>query len=480
VPAVTLDFDTCYRAFASRDPRFDGRFFAGVLSTGVYCRPVCPARTPRPEHVRFHRTAAEARRAGMRPCRRCRPEGAPGDPDRAGRPALVRRALALIGEGYLDDRPVADLAGRLHVSERQLRRMFAAETGASPSEVARTRRAAVARMLIDQTDLTMARVAAESGYRSVRRFNDEIRAGFGRTPRELRTRRTPAPAEALTLRLPYRPPLDWDALLAHLAARAVPGVEEVAGGAYRRTAIIGDRPAVVTLRPHPDRPVALLEIRGTAVAGLADAAARGRRLADLDADPLAVAEALGADPLLAPLVHARPGLRVAGAWDPAETAVRAVVGQQVSVPAAARVAGRIAADHGTPLPAPDGGLTTLFPAPAVLAGADPAALPMPAARGRALVGLAAAIAGGRLDLAPGADPDAVREVLLGLPGVGPWTAEYIALRALGDPDALPAGDLVLRRALGASDAAAVTRRAAPWAPWRAYAATHLWTAAAEA
>ena len=477
--AMTLDFDACYRALASRDPRFDGRFVTGVLTTGIYCRPVCPARLPKREHVRFLPSAAAAERAGLRACRRCRPETAPPPSAAAEHPAVTRRALRLIEAGYLDRNPVAGLAAELHVSERQLRRILADHLGAGPAELARTRRAGLARMLIDQTDLPMARVAAEAGYRSIRRFNDEIRAGFGVTPTQLRPRRT-APADAaLVLRLAYRPPLDWAHLLAFLAARAIPGVETVTGGAYARTARLGGRPAIIELRPDPDHPRALLTIRGAGVGTVAEAAARARRLADLDADPMAVEAVLAADPAVAASVSAHPGLRVPGAWDPFELAVRAVLGQQVSVAAATTAAARLAALLGEPLPDARGALTTLFPTPDAIADAPDAALAMPAGRRRAVRALAGAVAAGDLDLGPAADPEAAREGLLRIPGIGPWTADYIAMRGLRDPDAFPAGDLVIRRVLG-GDAAAVRRRAAPWAPWRAYGAVHLWNTALEA
>lgn len=474
---MTLDFDACYRALASRDPRFDGRFVAGVLSTGIYCRPVCPARLPKPEHVRFLPSAAAAERAGLRACRRCRPETAPPPSASAEHGAVTRRALRLIEGGYLDRHPVAGLARELHLSERQLRRILGDQLGAGPAELARTRRAGLARMLIDQTDLPMTRVAAEAGYRSLRRFNDEIRAGFGATPTQLR-RRPAGPGDAApVLRLAYRPPLDWPHLLAFLATRAVPGVEAVADGAYMRTAMLGGRPATITLRPDPDRPRALLTVRGAGVGAIAEAAARARRLADLDADPMAVQQALGTDPAVAASVQAHPGLRVPGAWDGFELAVRAVLGQQVSVAAATTAAARLAARLGEPLPAAEGPLTTLFPTPQAVAAAPDDALAMPAGRRRAVRALAAAVAGGDLDLGLTADPDAAREALLAIPGIGPWTAGYIAMRGLRDPDAFPAGDLLIRRALG-GDAREALARGAAWAPWRAYGALHVWNTTA--
>jgi len=477
--AMTLDFDACYRALASRDPRFDGRFVTGVLTTGIYCRPVCPARLPKPEHVRFLPSAAAAERAGLRACRRCRPEAAPPPSAAAEHSVVTRRALRLIDGGFLDRHTVGALARELHVSERQLRRILGAQVGAGPAEIARTRRAGLARMLLDQTDMPIARVAAEAGYGSIRRFNDEIRTGFGATPTQLRRRRGGRPDAALVLRLAYRPPLDWAHLLGFLAARAVPGVETVADGAYRRTAVLGGRPAVVELRPDPAHPRALLTIRGAGAGAVAEAAARARRLADLDADPMAVEAVLGRDPAVAGSASAHPGLRVPGAWDAFELAVRAVLGQQVSVASATALAGRLAERLGEPLPHPDGALRLRFPTPRAIAGAPDDALPVPAGRRRALRALATAVVDGVLRLDDAADPDATRAALTALPGIGPWTADYIAMRALRDPDAFPAGDLIVRRMLDCADAAGARARTAAWAPWRAYGAVHLWNSALE-
>jgi len=473
------DFEACYRAIASRDPRFDGRFVTGVVTTGVYCRPVCPAPVPRRENVRFHPTAAAAARAGLRPCRRCRPDGAPAGPPAPGGSDEVRRALRLIDAGFLDAHPVSALAEATHLSERQLRRAFVAELGATPRDIARARRAHLARVLLEASDAPVGEVALAAGYRSLRRFNDEVRGTFGAPPRALRARggRRPAPGR-LSLRIAYRPPFDAEGMLAFLAARAVDGVEEVADGAYRRVVDGPQGPYVVTLRPDPRRHVVVLEAPAGAHAQVSGLAQRARRLLDLDADPLAVAEALGDDPLLGPRVRARPGLRVPGVWDPVEGAVRAVLGQQVSVAAATRIAGRLAALAGAPLPAPDGALRHAFPDAARIAAADLSGLGLTAARARALRALAERVADGRLVLDPAPDPVRVRDDLLAVPGVGPWTADYVALRALRDPDAFPDGDLGVRRALGAPgvpcSAAEARARALAWRPWRAYATLHLW------
>ncbi|HWH14991.1 MAG TPA: AlkA N-terminal domain-containing protein [Miltoncostaeaceae bacterium] len=475
------DFEACYRAISSRDPRFDGRFVTGVVTTGIYCRPVCPAPLPRRENVRFHPTAAAAARAGLRPCRRCRPDRAPAGPPVPGGSPEVRRALRMIDAGFLDGNPVSALAAATHLSERQLRRAFAAELGATPRDIARARRAHLARVLLEASGAPVAEVALAAGYRSLRRFNAEVRATFGAPPRALRRGRAAGgPASGhLALRIAYRPPLDMEALLGFLAPRAVAGVEEVVGGVYRRVAGTAAGPRVVTLRPEPARRAVVLEAPADAHAEVAALAARARRLLDLDADPLAVAEALGADPLLGPRVRVRPGLRVPGAWDPFEGAVRAVLGQQVSVAAATGLAGRLAARAGAPLAAPDGGLRRAFPDPAAVAAADLDRLGLTAGRARALRTLAERVRDGALVLDPARDPADVREELLAIPGVGPWTADYVALRALRDPDAFPDGDLGVRRALGDGDgpctAAAARERAAAWRPWRAYATLHLWT-----
>jgi AraC family transcriptional regulator of adaptative response / DNA-3-methyladenine glycosylase II len=495
---MTLDPDVCYRALRSRDPRFDGRFFTGVLTTGIYCRPVCPARTPQRRNVRFYASAAAAADEGFRPCRRCRPEAAPGTAAWSGTSAAVARALRLIGEGVLDTGSVGELAGRVGLGERQLRRLFVQHLGAGPLAVAATRRAHLAKKLLDETDLPATRIAFAAGYASVRRFNAAVRDAFQASPRELRAARRrggavrPADATgAVELRLAYRPPLDWGALLAFLAPRALPGVEEVEptgprkrsgrGGCYRRVACFDGECGVVAVRDAGDSRHLVLQVPANLTRAIAVLATRARRLFDLDADPAAIRTHLRRDPALRPRV--RPGLRVPGAWDGFEVAVRAILGQQVSVAGATTLAGRLVERFGTPLPeaAAAGSLTRVFPDAAALAGADLRAIGLPAARARAIAALAEAVAAGRLVLAPHADPDKTRTALLALPGVGPWTAAYLALRALGDPDALPASDLGLRRALAGSDGslpapAEIEARAEAWRPWRGYAALALWGA----
>ena len=495
VPLSGPDQQAAYRAISGRDPRFDGRLFVGVLSTGIYCRPSCPARTPRPENCRFYPAAAAAVAAGFRACRRCRPDALPGSRDWDVRADLAARALRAIAAGAVDSHGVTGLADRLHVSARHLHRVLVTEVGASPLQLARTRRAQLARMLLDQTDLSMVDVAFAAGFASLRQFNDVLQTEFGAAPTALRRAggvhrprtdraddRAPVPGADLTLRLRYAAPYDAAGWLGHVRGRAIPGLERVEDErTITRSVSAPGGPARVTIGFDPaDRIVARLAL--TDLADLADVVARLRRWLDLDADPGLVQDALGADPLLGPLVAARPGLRIPGTTDPFELAVRAVLGQQVSLAGARTLAGRLVAVHGRP------GYDDLrlFPDAATLAAAGPGRLRecgLTGARAQALSQLAAAVAGG-LSLEAGVDRAAVRARLLALPGIGPWTADYIALRALGDPDVFPAGDLVLRKALAhlpggtgrPVDVAAATARAARWRPWRGYGAQHLWTA----
>jgi AraC family transcriptional regulator of adaptative response / DNA-3-methyladenine glycosylase II len=475
---MSLDPATCYRALLARDQRFDGRFFVAVRTTRVFCRPVCPARTPKRENVEFYPCAAAAAQAGFRACKRCRPETSPGTPAWLGSSALVSRALRLIRAGELDnDAGVEPLAARLGVGARQLRRLFDQHLGASPAAVAGAQRLQAARALIDQTGLAMAEIAAAAGYRSIRQFNHAVKKAFGAAPRDLRRVRGVDAATGLTLRLPYRPPLDWPTLLAFLAARATPGVEVVAGGTYRRTVRLGETIAAIEVAALPGQPALLLRLPPCSGASIVAAAERVRRVFDLGADPLQIAAQLRADASLRPALRRYPGLRVPGAWDPFEIAVRAVVGQQVTVKGATTLMGRLVARCGAPA-ALGGGLTHAFPTPTALAGADLTAIGMPTARIAALQGLAGVVADGRLrlDAARGLDDAVVR--LRALPGIGEWTAQYIAMRGLGEPDAFPPGDLGLRAALGNGagpvSAARLAAAAEAWRPWRAYAALLLW------
>ncbi len=491
-----MDFDLCYRAVEGRDARFDGMFFTAVTSTGIYCRPSCPSITPRRENVRFFRSAAAAHEAGFRACKRCRPDAVPGSPEWNARADAVGRAMRLIADGEVERSGVSGLARRLGYTSRHLHRLLHAEVGAGPLALARAQRSRAARILLESSALPVTDVAFASGFASVRQFNDTIRAVFALTPGALRARaraqdggtdaRT-ARSEPLHLRLAYRRPLAFEALARFLALRAVPGVEEWRDGAYRRVLRLAHGLGVVSLS------AAASPEDGTGEAGtghvlctlhlddlrdLTSAVERCRRLLDLDADPLAVARGLERDPVLGPRVRAHPGLRVPGHVDPEELAVRAVLGQQVSVAAARTLAGRLSARYGQPLPEPDGTLRWAFPTPTALAGADAADLAMPGRRRRTLVDLCERLADGSLVLDAGADRDEAEDALLRIPGIGPWTTAYIRMRALSDPDAFMPTDLGVRHALERLGLGSVPARASEaaeaWRPWRSYALQHLW------
>jgi AraC family transcriptional regulator, regulatory protein of adaptative response / DNA-3-methyladenine glycosylase II len=482
---MDMDRIACYRAISTRDARFDGRLFVGVKTTGIYCRPICPARTPKLANVSFYPSAAAAQEAGFRPCLRCRPETSPNLAFWRGTSNTVSRALALIETGGLDEADVEGLANRLGVGARQLRRLFRQHVGASPVAVAQTRRVLLAKQLIHETSLPMAEVAMASGFNSVRRFNETFLQLFGRSPATLRRVRdkTRREAGALSVHLAYRPPYDWDAILSFLAARAIPGVEAVSGNIYRRTIEIDDDRGVISVAPA-DRNRLSVSVRFPNMATLPSIIARVRRVFDLAADPDMIGAHLSLDPVLAPLISARPGLRVPGAWDGFELAVRAIFGQQITVPAATKLLGKLALAHGAPLPAAIKdveGLTHLFPSPSRLAGADLAALGMPKARAVAVSSLAAAIFADPTMFSRGASLDEATAKLRLLPGIGEWTAQYIAMRELREPDAFPAADIGLMRAMATADGrrpspAELLSRAERWRPWRAYAALHLWAA----
>ncbi|MBL7493197.1 DNA-3-methyladenine glycosylase 2 family protein [Frankia sp. AgB1.9] len=475
------DVERCVRAVQAKDERFDGWFFTAVLTTGIYCRPSCPATPPKPENMRFYPSAAAAQQAGFRACKRCRPGAVPGSPQWNERADLVGRAMRLIADGLVDREGVPGLAARLGYSVRQLERQLFAELGAGPLALTRAQRAQTARLLIETTALPMADLAYAAGFASVRTFNDTVREVFALTPSELRARaRTtvdPRTQGTLVLRLPFRRPLCPDNLFGHLAATAVPGVEEWRDGAYRRTLRLPRGHGIVALRPTPDH----IECRLTLsdLRDLTTAISRCRWLLDLDADPVAVDAQLGADEALAPLVAKSPGRRVPRTTDPPEFALRAVLGQQVSTAAARTHAARLVAAHGEPVEDREGGLTHLFPTPEALAELDPEALAMPRSRRATVSALIAALASGDLELDVGGDWEQARARLAALPGVGPWTVESVAMRALGDPDAFVATDLGVRRAaegLGLpARPAALTAWAAAWRPWRAYAVQYLWS-----
>jgi len=479
-----LDRRALDRARVSRDPRFDGKFFIAVTSTRIYCRPVCPVPSPKPANIRYYASAASAAEAGYRPCLRCRPEAAPGTPAWLGTSAVVRRALQLIHEGALDDSSVDALAARVGIGPRHLHRLFVQHVGASPVVVAQTRRLHFAKRLLDETNLRMTEIALAAGFGSLRRFNHAFQTTYRRPPRELRRARRDASAPAggeVVLRLAYRPPYDWAQVRDFLATRAVPGVERVDARGYARTVGVEGGHAIVCVRALEGEHALELRARGAAPAALFQLSSAARRTFDLAADPARIALAFRADPLLGPLVARRPGLRIPGAWDPFECAVRAVLGQQVSVAAGRTLAARLVARAGRAVAGGGDGLTHLFPSPSALAAANLDGLGLPGARVRALQALAAAVAGGSLDL--GAPAPEVAARLEALPGFGAWTAQYVALRALGEPDAFPGADLVLRRMAAADGAPLTTRaleaRAEAWRPWRGYAVLHLWRAAGD-
>jgi len=512
VPA--LDDERRYAAAVSKDARFDGVFFTAVTSTGIYCRPSCPAITPKRENMRFYRSAAAAQEAGFRACKRCRPDASPGSPEWNTRADVVGRAMRLIADGVVDRDGVEGLAASLGYEQRQVRRLVTAELGAGPLAIARAQRAQTARVLTETTDLPLSEIAFAAGFASIRQFNATIREVFAVTPTELREARgrraarsrraagaalaggrslaDPSAPGLIRLRLPYRVPIDADRMLGFLAARAIDGVEAVDGGRYRRSLVLPNGAGIVALDlangPGPGPGYVECELQLEDLRDLTAAVQRCRRLLDLDADPEAVTSYLAADPVLGPLALACPGRRSPGHVDGNELALRAVLGQQVSVAAARRLGARLVAAYGKPLERPDGSLTHCFPTAETLAAADPAALPMPRARALALTGLATALASGEASLDPGADRDLAEERLLAMPGIGPWTAAYIRMRALSDPDAFLPGDVGLLGALGrlgagsaatgpaarAKAARAAAELAETWRPWRSYAVHHLW------
>ena len=472
-------FATRYRALSSRDARFDGQFIAGVRTTGIYCRPSCPAMTPKPGNVSFYRTAAAAHEAGLRACKRCQPDAVPGSPDWNLRDDLASRAMRLVHDGVVERDGVEGLARRLGYSSRHLTRVLTVELGAGPLALARAHRAQTARTLLASTELPVADVAFAAGFGSLRQFNDTIAAVYQATPTELRalTRRGPAgarPADdvagTLTLRLPARAPFDRDGLFRFFADHAIPGLESAGAASFARPLNLPGGAAHAEVRPDPHGAGLIAAVRLARMDDVGAAVARLRRAFDLDADSLAIDAALAADPVLAPLVEAVPGIRIAGAFDPVEALFRTLVGQQISVASARTALGRLVAELG------DGA----FPSPEVIAQRGRASLRGPGTRIDAIVGIAEAIAEERLVLDIGMPVAEFRAALLAQRGIGPWTADYLAMRALGSPDVLPVDDLVIRQsatALGLPDdrggLAGYGRR---WSPWRSYAALHLWRA----
>jgi len=488
-----MDNEQRYQAAASKDARFDGVFFTAVRTTGIYCRPSCPALTPKRVNVVFYPTAAAAQQAGFRACKRCRPDASPGSPEWNVRSDIAGRAMRLIADGVVDRSGVEGLAASLGYSPRQVTRVLTTEVGAGPLALARAQRARAARILVETTTLAMGDIAFAAGFSSIRQFNATMLEVYATAPRALRERAAPAGADGsagfggsagggeLRLRLPFRPPIDLRRMFGFLAARAVRGVEVATSSSYTRTLRLPHGPGVARLQVADggnwvDCTLAVADLRDVTAA-----VQRCRRLLDLDADPVAISEFLADDPVIGKLALRCPGRRSVGAVDGDEIAIRAVLGQQVSVSAARRLAERLIELCGTPLSQDgvdgraNGAPTHLFPDAATIAGLDPTALPMPQSRARTVLALAAALSSGDISLDPGADRDAVAGRLLALPGIGPWTAGYIAMRALSDPDAYPPGDAGLVRALRQLGTAAADGTVqAGWRPWRAYAVHHLW------
>ena len=474
------------RARLARDARFDGQFYVAVKTTGIYCRPICPANAPKSENVEFFPSAAAAGEAGFRPCLRCRPECAPGTPAWSGTSTTVRRGLRLIASGALDDGDVENLAERLGVTSRHMRRLFTRHLGASPLAVAHTQRLHFAKRLIDETDMSMQHISTAAGYGSIRRFNDAFKKTYGRSPRELRKAGEPTEdlgrTATLTVRLPYRQPFSWSALLGFYADRVTPGVEAVAGDAYLRTLSLAGDHAIVEVRPAPKDGYLSLTLHSVSTNYLFEVVQLAREVFDLDAPISEIANTLRTEPVLRKALHANPGVRVPGAWDGFELTVRAILGQQISVKAATTLAGRIAERYGESLVAPAGndvsGLTRIFPTPERLRRARFNNIGLVTSRAETIRRVAAAVADGEISFDPVQDPGEFAAALMSIRGIGEWTAQYVAMRAMKNPDAFPASDLGLLKAVEYPDRvspATLAERAENWRPWRAYAAMLLWS-----
>jgi AraC family transcriptional regulator of adaptative response / DNA-3-methyladenine glycosylase II len=479
--------DIYERARLSRDSRFDGQFFVGVKTTGIYCRPICPANAPKKENVAFYPSAAAACEAGFRPCLRCRPECAPGTPAWSGTSTTVRRGLRLIAEGALDEGSIEQLADRLGVTSRHLRRLFTKHLGASPLAIAHTQRLHFAKRLIDQTNLPMSEISIAAGYGSVRRFNDAFRNTYSRTPRELRGRRREGPTVTgvLSVRLPWRKPFDWNGITDFLAGRATPGVEQVSDNCYLRTVSVQDEVGVIECCADPDGESVRLTVHGIATQNLFYLVQKVREIFDLDAPVADIAAVLQEDPQLAAIMKTSPGIRVPGAWDGFELTIRAILGQQVSVKAATTMSGRIAARYGekAAIPEsvrskmPDVELSRLFPTPEKLSRARFNDIGLVRSRAETIRRVAQAVCNGSLVFDNAQDPEEFKNSLTSIKGIGDWTAQYVAMRALKFPDAFPASDLGLLKAVGEKNISGVKNlrgRAEAWRPWRSYAALLLW------
>ena len=473
------------RARLARDSRFDGQFYVGVRTTGIYCRPICPANAPKSENVSFFPSAAAAGEAGFRPCLRCRPEAAPGTPAWSGTSTTVRRGLRLISSGALDDGNVEDLADRLGVTSRHLRRLFTKHLGASPLSVAHTQRLHFAKRLIDETTLPMSHISSAAGYGSIRRFNDAFQRTYGRSPRELRKAgdeiELSGRTATLTVRLPYRKPFDWSSFLTFFADRAIPGVEAVDGEVYRRTVSLQNDHGIIEVRPDRRDGYLSLTLNSVNTNALFETVQTAREVFDLDAPITEINEALGSDRTLRGMLRKNPGVRVPGAWDGFELTVRAILGQQISVKAATTLSGRIASRYGEPLDLIDEGdshgLSRIFPTPQKLMRARFNDMGIVGSRIDTIRRVAAAVVNGEVHFDVAQDPEEFCSALTSIRGIGDWTAQYVAMRALKSPDAFPASDLGLIKAIEYPDrvtAKELSARAENWRPWRAYAALLLW------
>lgn len=481
---ATTQHEIYERARLARDPRFDGRFYIGVKTTGIYCRPICPANLPRSENIDFYPTAAAAAEAGFRPCLRCRPETAPGTPAWSGTSTTVQRGLRLIANGALDDGGIEDLSDRLGVSSRHLRRLFRQHLGASPQMVAHTQRLHFAKQLLDDSDLPLHQVAVVAGYGSVRRFNDAFRNSYGRTPRDLRkVRKRPhtGGTAAVSVTLPYRQPFDWPGMLRYLSARAIPGVESIDSGRYLRSVVLNGNAGVLEISDHPKRGALRLNLHGITIADLFPVVQRVKTLFDLDAPVSEIAAVLQLDNFLAECLKQLPGVRVPGCWNGFELAVRTILGQQVSVAGATTVTGRVAESFGTPLDAgrfiEGTSLNRLFPEPEVLVDARLEEIGVIRSRANAIRDLSLAVCNGDLAFDDSQEPETFVSRLTSIKGIGDWTAQYLSMRVLRNPDAFPASDLGLQKAMDPQrrmTSGELKSKAEDWRPWRAYAAMLLW------
>jgi AraC family transcriptional regulator, regulatory protein of adaptative response / DNA-3-methyladenine glycosylase II len=479
--SMELDWRVCSQARITRDARFDGKFFIGVRTSGVYCRSICPAPPAKEKNVLYFPTAAAAAEAGFRPCLRCRPECSPGTPAWLGTPNTVSRALRLISESGLEEGGVEALAERLGVGSRHLRRLFLQHLGATPSAVAKTRQMHFAKKLIDETNLRMSDVALASGFGCVRRFNAGIRKVYHRTPSQIRrlARQRMVQAEnQYVFRLRFRPPYDWKGMLAFLAARAMPGVEAVVNGIYRRSISSNGNDGYFEVSMDEGSSVLVVRLQFGDPRSLFFITERIRTMFDLNADWAAIVQSLRTDPVLAPYVDSGPGLRVPGCWNGFELATRAILGQQITVKGATLLAGRIVSRFGSRFSSADG-LTHLFPAPEVLADAKLTSIGLTGARAETIRALARAVCDGQINFESVLDSEALLNRLCEIPGIGKWTAQYVAMRALGEPDAFPSGDLGLLRAMALGTSRELEHRAEAWRPWRAYAAMYLWKVAGQ-